>query len=446
MSLMMSISGVRGLIGRTMTPVLAAELGQAFGAHVAAGRVVVGRDSRPSGPMVRDAVVAGLLASGCEVIDLGVASTPGVGLMVTRLGAAGGVVITASHNPIEWNGVKFITARGCAPAPDEAQRILDRYHAKRFELRPVEALRTARSDDSTHAEHVAAVRTQVNVDAIRRRKFRVVLDSVNGAGGEEGRRLLEQLGCSIEHLNGEPTGRFAHTPEPIAENLTGLCDAVRRGSAEIGFAQDPDADRLALVDERGQYIGEEFTLALAARRVFARRPGAAAANLSTSRMIDDLAAAAGGDCRVVRTPVGEAHVVQAMLREQCVIGGEGNGGVILPQVGLIRNSLVAMALVLDLLADSGGTLSAAVAALPRYAMVKRKFELPADAIRAWLERARAQLTDGRVNAADGLRIDWSAGWVHLRASNTEPIARAIAEAADAATAERLIERVAALRS
>lgn len=445
MSLMMSISGVRGLVGQTLTPTLVTELGLAFGSHLRGGRVVIGRDSRPSGDMVRSAMTAGLLAAGCEVVDLGIVTTPGTALMIGRRGAAGGVVLTASHNPIIWNGVKFLTAAGHAPAPEEARAILDRYHNRGFTLVPVERIHTGTRDDSTHEQHVAAVLAQVDAGAIRARRFRVVLDSVNGAGGAGGRLLLERLGCTVVHENGEPTGHFAHTPEPIAENLTSLCDAVRHERADVGFAQDPDADRLAIVDETGGYIGEEYTLALAARRVFARRPGPAAANLSTSRMIDDIAASAGGTCRVVRTPVGEAHVAQAMQTHGCVLGGEGNGGVILPEVVRVRDSFVAMALSLELLALEKKSLSQVVASLPRYAMVKRKFEMPAEAIRAWLDRLRRDPGDGRVNDSDGLRIDWPAGWVHLRASNTEPIARIIAEAADEPTAVRLIDRVAALR-
>lgn len=441
MSLMMSISGIRGIVGETMTPQLAVEVGSAFGAHLGGGTVVVGRDSRTSGPMVQRAAVAGLMASGCDVVDLGIVTTPGTARMVGHLRASGGLVITASHNPAIWNGLKFLTARGFAPPPDEARRILDRLRARQFALVPVERVGVERRDESTHEQHVSAVLAVVDVDAVRGRRFKVVLDSVNGAGGAGGRMLLDRLGCQTTLINAEATGRFAHTPEPIAENLTGLCDAVRAHGADAGFAQDPDADRLAIVDETGRTIGEEYTLALAARRVFARRPGCAAANLSTSRMIDDVAARRGAGCRVVRTPVGEAHVAQAVVRNGCVVGGEGNGGVILPEVVLVRDSFVAMALALDLLAAEGGALSEIVDALPRYSMIKRKIELDADRTRAWLDAIRGRLTDGRIDQADGVRVDWPDGWVHVRPSNTEPIARIIAEARDAETAERLVQLV-----
>jgi phosphomannomutase len=439
MTLMMTVSGVRGLIGETMTPTLAAELGAAFGAHLGGGKVVIGRDSRPSGPMVLAGVTSGLLATGCEVIDLSVVSTPGAAMMTVKHAAAGGVMITASHNPIMWNGVKFFTPQGCALPPQLAEQVFDRYRRKAFDLVKVDRLGGVSRDESTNEQHVARVLEVVDVEAIRRMRMKVVLDSINGGGCVSGRMLLEKLGCEVVHINGEPDGRFAHTPEPIAENLTGLCEAVRKHGAKIGFAQDPDADRLAVVDDKGRYIGEEYTLALAAKFVFAKRPGPAAANLSTSRMIDDLAAAVGG-ITVHRSAVGEANVVKAMQDHACVIGGEGNGGVIDPRIVLVRDSLVSMGFVLNLLASEGRLLSAIVDDMPRYVMIKRKFELPRERIDGWLRNVRRIAGSGRINDIDGVRIDWPEGWVHLRASNTEPIARVIAEAADQATAEALVKR------
>jgi phosphomannomutase len=439
MTLIMGVSGARGLVDQTMTPALVADLGRAFGAHVGGGRVVVGRDSRPSGEMLQHSAMEGLCAAGCPVTELGVVSTPGVALMVGRLGAAGGLVVTASHNPREWNGVKFLLPPGVAPPPGEAAAILDRYRSRRF-ASTFDRNGGVTSDETTHEHHVSAVLAAVDAEAIRRRRFRVVLDSVNGAGGTGGRRLLERLGCAVTHLNAEPTGRFAHAPEPLAENLTSLCDAVRAQGADGGFAQDPDADRLAIVDASGRCVGEEYTLVLAARRVLARRPGPVAANLSTSRMIDDVAAAAGGACRVVRTPVGEAHVAAAMRAEGCVVGGEGNGGVILPQVVLVRDSFAAMAVALELMAVEGRPLDRIVADIPAYAMVKRKFELEPPRIARWLERLRASAAGARVDDRDGVRLDWTEGWVHVRPSNTEPIARVIAEARDEAAAADLVRR------
>lgn len=440
MALMMSVSGVRGIVGETLTPVLAAELGAAFGTHLGGGKVVIGRDSRPSGIFVRDAICSGLLACGCEVVDLGVVTTPGTAIMVREHRAAGGVVVTASHNPVQWNGVKFLSAEGFAPPVESATRILDRYHGKDFTYVDISRIGRVYSDDGTHQRHLSRVLGVVDVDAVSARRFKVVLDSVNGAGGAGGRMLLERLGCEVVHLNAEPNGCFAHTPEPIEENLVDLCVAVRKHDADIGFAQDPDADRCAIVDDAGGYIGEEFTLALAAKFVFAKRGGPGATNLSTSRMIDDLARAAGIET-VHRTPVGEASVAQAVLRHRCTIGGEGNGGVIDPRVVPVRDSFVAMALVLNLLADEGRPLCEVVADMPRYVMTKQKFEIDRDRTELWLGRVRGVVGGGSINDTDGIRIDWPEGWVHVRPSNTEPIARVIAEGRTERAAAELAARV-----
>jgi phosphomannomutase len=296
------------------------------------------------------------------------------------------------------------------------------------------------TDDPAAGErHVAAVlgAQEVNVSALK--GFRVVLDSVNGAGCRDTPRLLAALGCEVIHLHGAPTGEFAHRPEPIRENLGDLCAAVHRERAAIGFAQDPDADRLAIVDERGAYIGEEYTLALAVWSVLSRRPGAVAANLSTSRMVDDLAAKYG--VRVLRTPVGEAHVARAMRANGCVIGGEGNGGVIDPRICWVRDSLSAVTLVLQLLAATGKSISELVAELPAYAMVKEKFEAPRERIEAAVKAVTATFAELKPHTTDGVRIDFPEGWVHLRASNTEPIMRVFAEAPTAARAAALVKQV-----
>jgi phosphomannomutase len=443
MALMMSVSGIRGLIGQTLTPVLATEAACAFGSHLGRGVVVVGRDSRPSGLMVSSAVTAGLLSVGCDVVDLGVATTPATALNVIDAKAIGGMVITASHNPLPWNGLKFLLADAIAPPPETAEKIFAAMRAKAFHLASVDSLGKLLSDSTAAATHVKKVLTTIPVAAIRDRRFKVVLDSVNGAGGPEGRMLLEELGCTVIQINGEPTGQFAHTPEPLAENLTGLCDEVRKQGADAGFAQDPDADRLAIVDDRGRYMGEECTVVLASMQALKERVGPVAVNLSTSRMIDDVAARFGA--RVHRTAVGEANVARAVVRHNCIIGGEGNGGVIDPRVVHVRDSLVAMARTLALLADQKRSLSAVVDELPRYAMIKQKFEMDRSSIDKWLGRIRGSDGKGKIDESDGLRIDWPEGWVHVRPSNTEPIARIIAEAADAEAAEKLAKRVSDLR-
>ena len=453
--LMVSVSGVRGIIGSTMTPVVAAQFAAAFGSWLKQNQsdddrftVCLGRDSRPSGLMIARAAAAGLTSVGAAVIDLGVVTTPTVGVMIGEHRATGGMMITASHNPIQWNGMKALNSDGLAPPADEAAQIIGFFHKGSARYVAVEELQPSQTDERGAAIHVGKVLAAIDPEPIQRARFKVVLDSVNGAGCAAGRMLLEQLGCEIVHINGEPTGLFAHMPEPIRENLTELADVVARERAAVGFAQDPDADRLAIVDERGQYIGEEYTLALAAKEVFKRTGGgAAAANLSTSRMIDDVAAQFPSSS-VTRTAVGEANVVAALKQSSGVIGGEGNGGVIFPPVCWVRDSLGAMALVLALMADEQKTVSELIAAIPRYAMVKTKYDLSniggAAAVPDMLQRVAEHYRNEHVNDADGVRVDFDDGWVHLRPSNTEPIVRLIAEAEDEARAQKLIVSVAAV--
>ncbi len=438
MALMVGVSGIRGIVGQTLTPTVATEFAQAYGTLLGGGRVVLARDSRPSGQMFASAAVAGLIATGCQVTDLGLVMTPTVGRAIRDGGYAGGMIITASHNPDEWNGLKFLDDIGVAPDPARARAIADirstrEFHHITTDFAPLTV------DSESGQRHVAAVRAGCEVDLAPLRGMRVVLDSINGAGCEHTPLLLNAFGCQLEHLNGDPTGLFAHKPEPTRDNLTDLCRAVRDSGAAIGFAQDPDADRLAIVDEQGQYIGEEYTLVLAAQFVLARRPGPVAANLSTSRMIDDVAARY--DTRVVRAPVGESNVAHSMIANKCVLGGEGNGGVIDPRVCYVRDSLSAISLVLQLLATTGKTISELVADLPHYVQVKQKHEMARDRIDEAVEAVAAKFAERNPNTADGVRVDFEQGWVHLRASNTEPIVRIIAEAEDESAALELAGRV-----
>ncbi|MCE2874196.1 MAG: phosphoglucosamine mutase [Planctomycetaceae bacterium] len=448
--LMLSVSGLRGLVGKTITAEVAALYGAAFGSHLRSKknrpRVVLARDSRPSGEAFLSAVAAGLASTGCDVIDLGIAMTPTAGVMVQHHKADGGMVCTASHNPIEWNGLKCLDGDGVAPPPDEAKEIVRRFKERDLKLAgPTEFGRIER-DTGADATHVAKVLALVDVAAIRAANLKVVVDSVNGAGCNAARMLLEKLGVGVTHLNGEPTGLFAHTPEPTQANLTDLAAATAKGGFACGFAQDPDADRLAVVDEAGRYIGEEYTLALCALRILQREGKATmAANLSTSRMIDGVAAKFAGS-KVLRTAVGEANVVAAMKSAGSTIGGEGNGGVIWPKVCWVRDSLSGMALVLELLATQKRALSVIAAEIPRFAMVKRKLELGAiggaAAVAPALAKVKAAFAGERMDECDGIRIDLAEGWVHLRASNTEPIIRLISEAANDAAANALADRVA----
>ncbi len=449
--LIISISGMRGIVDENLTSSIAAEYGSAFGMFMknrAAGKneqlsVCIGRDSRQSGEMLKSAVAEGLCRVGINVIDLGLVTTPGVGIMVTELGCSGGVVVTASHNPAQYNGIKLLLDNGIAPPPDEAEQIKKCFYDKQFSLADSGDCGKVASNEQTDDIHIAKVLAIVDKNVIKERKFNVVLDSVNGAGGRVTKKLLTELGCVVTAINDEPNGVFAHVPEPVAENMTGLCEAVKTGRADIGFAQDPDADRLAIVDETGIYIGEEYTLALAAKYIFSKRTGKAATNLSTSRMLDDVAEKAGG--QVIRTPVGEANVAKAMLEHDCIIGGEGNGGVIDLRVSPVRDSLVGIALVLQLMAETGKSISELVGEIGRYYMTKDKF--PADKSQAQqiLDSAKGAFADAGLNTADGCRFDFDDGWLHLRTSNTEPVMRVIVEAKDRSTAQKYIDKVSNIR-
>ncbi|MBN2211364.1 MAG: phosphoglucosamine mutase [Sedimentisphaerales bacterium] len=444
--LIISISGVRGIVGETLGAAEAVVWGQAYGTFLRylngdkRPTVCIGRDSRPSGSMLAAGLAAGLMATGCEVVQLGIVTTPGAALMTRFLKADGGVVLTASHNPIEWNGIKFLRHDGIAYPAEQARQIHRHYHDKQFRLEKATNTGKSREESRTHAVHIDTVLQYCDVNLVSSRRFKAVLDSINGAGCFVTANLLSRLGCNVVHINDQPTGLFAHTPEPTAENLADLGAVVKKHKADIGFAQDPDADRLALIDETGRYIGEEYTLALAAKYVFRKKTGKAAANLSTSRMIDDIAASAGGE--VIRTPVGEAHVANAMLEHHCIIGGEGNGGVIDPRVVPVRDSLVGISMVLQLMAETNKTVSELVAEIPRYCMIKTKFACPQEKTAAVLDSVmhhyRQAGKDMRIDTRDGIRIDGPRGWVQLRASNTEPIMRIMAEAGEETVAQQLI--------
>jgi len=438
MALMVSVSGVRGLVGETLTPAVALQFAQAYGTLLGGGRVALGRDSRPSGEMYAAAVTAGLTAAGCAVTDFGVVMTPTLARAIRDGRFDGGMLITASHNPGQWNGLKFLDSQGLAPDPEQVRRI--------SEIRDGGGARNIKDDfqrvafdDGAGERHVEAVLAAVEADVAPVRGLRVVLDSVNGAGCAHSPALLAALGCDVIHVNGEPTGIFAHPPEPIRENLASTCRTVVDTKAAVGFVQDPDADRLALIDERGEFIGEEYTLALATAAVLARRRGPVAANLSTSRMIDDVAARHG--VPVVRTPVGEAHVARAIARESCVFGGEGPGGGIAPRISLVRDSLPGMSQIVQYLAERGRKLSELVAELPAYAGIKEKLEVPRSRIDEAIDAVARTFAGEKLNRSDGVRVDFAEGWVHLRASNTEPIVRLMGEARDAAAARSLVSRV-----
>jgi phosphomannomutase len=442
---------MRGIVGENLTPSIAAEYGCAFGKFLKnrhtdkKGKlsVCIGRDSRSSGEMLKSAVATGLCTVGVDVVDLGLVTTPGVGIMVRELQCNGGVIITASHNPIQYNGIKLLLGNGVAPPAEEAERIRQYFFDKHFALVDSPDYGRVTFNEQTDARHIARVLAIVNKEAIAAKKFKAVLDSVNGAGGRVTKKMLAELGCEVIAINDEPSGIFAHRPEPTARNLTGLCRVVKEKEADIGFAQDPDADRLAIVNEAGTYIGEEYTLALAAKYIFSRKTGKAATNLSTSRMLDDIAEKAGG--QVIRTAVGEANVAAAMLKHNCIIGGEGNGGVIDLRVGPIRDSLVGIALVLQLMAETGKTVSQLAGEITGYYMGKDKFAAEQTQAQQILKLAKKAFADAKLDTTDGCRFDFDDGWLHLRASNTEPVMRVIVEAKNQSIARKYIDAVLNIR-
>ncbi len=435
--LIISVSGLRGVVGESLSPELAMRYACAFAQGLPPGPLVVTRDSRGSGPMFADAIRAGLNAIGRTVLDGGVAATPTTGVLVREQQAAGGIQISASHNPAPYNGLKLFSAAGSVLTAADGQEVIQRFEAGEIPWVAFDQLGHAESLADIHQRHLEMVLETVDVGAIRSRRFKVVLDSNHGAGSLLGLRLLHALGCDVVALGETPDGQFAHTPEPTAKNLADVCTTIAEVDADLGFCQDPDADRLALIDHHGHYIGEEFTLALCLDHVLATRPGPIVTNCATSRMAEDLAEKYGVPFH--RSAVGEANVVAAMQTHGATFGGEGNGGPIDPRVGYVRDSFVGMALVLDGLAARGGSLADWVAAIPGYAI--HKTQIPLD--RAALARGQATLRDHFSAATpddqDGLRLDWPDRWLLIRASNTEPIARLIAEAPELADARQLCD-------
>jgi phosphomannomutase len=452
-TLMISVSGMRGLVGTDLTPELVARHAAALGAWAAANGkpvVVLGRDARTSGAMFARAAAAGLNSVGVEVIDVGLVPTPTVQLAVEHHRAGAGLIITASHNPIEWNALKFVGPDGIflGAADGGTVRSLAGKGPERASWDRIGAVREDREAIARHLEAILAL-PEIDVESIRARRFRVAVDCVRGAGGVVIPTLLERLGCQVSAINVETDGRFPREPEPIPENLSELGDLVRRSRAEIGMAVDPDVDRLALVDESGVPIGEDYTLAFAVRAVGggARERGGrekpvVVANLSTSLVVEDAARAIGA--RFVRAPVGEAHVAAAIKAEGALIGGEGNGGVILPALHIGRDAPLGVALILQYLAAARTSVGEAVRGSPRYRIVKSKSPRGTD-LDALYSALRGQFQTAEADTRDGLRLAWPDRWVHVRPSGTEPIVRYIAEAPTEPLARELIATCQSLR-
>ncbi len=437
-----SVSGLRGIVGETLTPQVAVGYVAALAASAPKGPIVVTRDGRHSGKMLAAAVHSALMAVGRDVIDAGIAATPTTGVLVRQFRAGGGVQITASHNPSQYNGIKLFSEKGRVIPEGPGRKVLEQYRQGTIDWAAHDKLGKMRSCDDSLTSHLEAVLATVDIQHIRTQKFNVLLDSNHGAGSLLGRRLLESLGCSITLMGDQPNGAFAHPAEPTAENLADVLAAVPTAGAVIGFCQDPDADRLAVIDESGRYLGEEYTVAIIANHILRSRQGPIVTNCASSRMTEDLAGKFGQPFS--RSAVGEANVVDKMLETDAIFGGEGNGGPIDPRVGLVRDSFVGMALLLEAMADRGAKISELAEELPRYEITKTKITVAADRVPDALDALEKHFGDATPDRLDGLRLVWSDAWLLVRPSNTEPIVRAIAEASELARAEELCAEAASV--
>src|SRR2546422_1604129 len=450
---MVSVSGVRGLVGTDLTPEVVARWAAAFGTWARDGNrpsgrravrpsIVVGRDARTSGPMFAGAATAGLNSVGCHVIDVGLVATPTVQLAVEHHRAAGGIILTASHNPIEWNALKFVGPDGIFLDSVAGTRVRELAAGDSLPRAKYNAIGGVEADSDAISRHLAAVLALRGVDvrAIRRRRFRVALDTVRGAGGALMPELLERLVCRVAAINLDTDGLFPRPPEPVPENLKALGALVRRKKADIGIAVDPDVDRLEIVDENERPIGEDYTLAFAIRAVRPSGRQTVVCNLSTSLVVEDAAREDGA--ALVRAPVGEAHVARKIIELKALIGGEGNGGVMYPALHVGRDAPVAGVLALSLLARERITVSELVARAPRYTIVKAKVERGmrnAESMGKVYTALRANFPEASADTQDGLRLAWRDRWLHVRPSGTEPIIRLIAEAPTGAEAQQLVD-------
>ncbi len=436
--LRISISGVRGIVGRSFTDALVSHFARAFALLIQRGKILVAQDTRPTGSHFRTLIIRELRKSGASVINIGVAPTPMVLFMVRHLKARGGIIVTASHNPAGWNGLKFVGPDGQfldTSQMGKLKRISSRNRPSP-QARRKGALRHERSLIARYLSHILR---HLDLPKIRSRHFRVAIDPCNGTGAVATRTFLRKLGCKVFAMNNIPNGRFAHPPEPTKEHLGQLARVVCAKKADVGFAQDPDADRLTIVTDRGEPLNGEYTLVLAVQHILSRKKTAVVVNLSTSRMIESIVCRKG--MKIYYSKIGERHVVEKMRKLKASIGGEGNGGVIYPAINAARDSFVGMGLILESLARFPKPLSAIIRELPRYEMIQKKLTLSKARTEALLKSLPKRFKGGKVNRLDGIRIDTQEGWIHARPSNTEPILRLIAEASSRQKAQQLLDRL-----
>jgi phosphomannomutase len=439
--LKIGITGIRGIVGETFTPEVAVGFSQAFGTYLDGGRILVCRDTRASGPMVRAAVIAGLLAAGCEVIDLGVCPTPSLQLAVTWLKAEGGIAITAGHNPSQWNALKFVRADGLYLNPTQAEELLDIFHQGEFLKATWNKIKPDIEYRDPVDHHLDLLKNVFDVESIRNRRLKVAVDCCNGACSILIPRWLEQIGCEVLAINDDPRAAFPHPPEPKPETMAQLSAVVKAGHADIGFAHDADGERLGIVTEWGQPLSEESTLALATRIRLEQKTGPVVTNVSTSGAIEKIAALYGGS--VVRTQVGQTYISESMIEFNGVIGGEGSGGVTVPELHLTHDSAAAVGLILEGLARSGKPVSKLVQDLPQLTMLKYNLPVEPNRLYSVLQNFRIAIErEGLTyDLTDGIRVVLPQGWIHVRASNTESMIRVIVEAEETTSAHNLLDWV-----
>lgn len=439
-TLMISISGIRGIIGDGLDPNVLVNFTSAFADFIGEGKIIVGRDARITGGMVNSIVTATLNAKGIDVLDIGICPTPTVQYTVKTLNAQGGIAISASHNPNEWNALKLLNSTGQFMTPEENTELLEIHNLAQNKFRNWDKIgkTTFYSEGIKKHMHDVLEMKHISKEEIKKRKFRVLADCVNGAGVYVIPELLREFGCEVIEYNCEKTGIFPRMPEPVPENLVDTMQEVKKNNADLGIVVDPDVDRLVLITDKGEPFSEENTITQAVKFILSREKGNVVVNLSTTRGVDDAAEAYG--CKVFRSPVGEANVVKMMKEVNAVIGGEGSGGVIYPALHYGRDALVGIAITLQHLLEFGGTMDELKKSLPPYFITKKKIIIGKNNPDKIISSLIARYSYEKINTDDGLRIDFTDHWVHFRKSNTEPIIRIIAEAKDKSASEKLSEK------
>lgn len=460
-TLKITVAGIRGIMGESLLPSTALKFAEIFGTMLKGGTIILGTDTRLSTLPIKSAVISGLSATGCKIIDIGIVSTPTTQIMVKELQANGGIMITASHNPLQWNGLKFISSKGIFLDEIEMQNIFSLYdkvtnaykisstneeiiYSSGIVYAPIQSIGNLTTFTEAQEIHLNHICNQIDLNKIQSKKLKVVVDACNGAGAIMNPLLFKKLGVELIHLNAEPTGNFARAPEPLPENLKLLCEAVKKNKADIGFAQDADADRLAIVNEKGEPIGEDYTLVLVMKYLLSKasitKGKIVATNLSTTKAFDDVATEF--ETKIIRTKIGEVNVSKALMENDSIIGGEGNGGVIIPSIGFGRDSFAGIAFMLEYLASSNKTISQLVDSVPKYKVIKKSKKVASqEEVNNILKKIDSIFAKETKDKNDGIKIIFKNSWLHVRASNTEPIIRYFAEAPTLEEAEKLINLV-----